>query len=188
MKKLVFAVPLLALVLAACSTDGASLPSILDRVRFSDDTATLAVAVETSGDAIPTALDAEDAGLTLFAPTEAGFAQALADAAAVCGVAEYTAADLLGVDPDVLQLVLQYHVVPAEAFAADLSDGQVLTMLAGGDVTVQIAGGSVTLVDAVGREATVVAADRNASNGVVHLIDNVLLPTADPNVLNCPAN
>jgi transforming growth factor-beta-induced protein len=186
MKKLAFAIPLLALVLAACSTDEASLPSILDRVRFSDDTATLAVAVETSGDAIPAALDA-DGALTLFAPTEAGFAQALADAAAVCGVAEYTAADLLGVDPAVLQLVLQYHVVPAEAFAADLSDGQVLTMLAGGEVTVQIAGGTVTLVDAVGRSATVVAADRNASNGVVHLIDNVLLPTADPAVLNCPA-
>ncbi len=184
MKKIVFLlVPVLALVLAACSTDDVEQASIADLVAAYDSLGTLEVAVGEASAAIPAALDDDGASLTLFAPTEEGFGNALDELAAVCGVAEYTAGDLLGVDQGVLDLVLSYHVVPAEVFAADLTDGPV-TMLDGGDVTVA----GTTLTDAVGRTMNIVRTDILASNGVVHFIDNVLLPTADTSVLNCPAS
>ncbi|MDZ7706615.1 MAG: fasciclin domain-containing protein [Trueperaceae bacterium] len=174
MKKIVFVlVPLLALVLAACST--ADVPSIAGLIGDDEALATLEVAVDTASPAIFDALDDESASLTLFAPTEEGFGNALEDLAAVCGVAEYTAGDLLGVDQPVLDLVLSYHVVPSEVLAADLVDGPV-TMLDGGDVTVD----GTTLTDVVGRTMNIVRTDISASNGVVHFIDNVLLPSADP--------
>jgi len=184
MKKIVFLlVPMLALVLAACSTADVEQASIADLVGVYDDLGTLEVAVGEASAAIPAALSDDAASLTLFAPTDEGFGTALDELAAVCGVAEYTAGDLLGVDQSVLDLVLSYHVVPAEVFAADLTDGPV-TMLAGGDVTVA----GTTLTDAVGRTMNIVRTDILASNGVVHFIDNVLLPTADTSVLNCPAS
>ena len=69
--------------------------------------------------------------------------------------------------------ILQYHVVAADAFAEDLSDGQLLTTLLGQDVTVSISDAGVMINDAM-----VIVADLAAENGVVHVIDAVLLPPA----------
>ena len=71
--------------------------------------------------------------------------------------------------------VLTYHVVAGEVFAADLSDGQVVETLQGETLTVEIRDGMVYIIDAAGGEALVQTADVDASNGVVHLIDSVLL-------------
>ena len=74
--------------------------------------------------------------------------------------------------------VLQLHVVPTAAMAADLSDGQMLPTLGSlGNLTVSIAGGTV-MIDAPknGTSATVTDADNMAGAGVVHLIDGVLVP------------
>jgi uncharacterized surface protein with fasciclin (FAS1) repeats len=70
-----------------------------------------------------------------------------------------------------LQEILTYHVVPAEAMAADLSDGQELETVNGETLTVSIDGDQVMVGD-----ATVEMADVDASNGVVHVIDTVLQP------------
>ena len=67
--------------------------------------------------------------------------------------------------------ILLYHVLPAEVFSMDLSDGQMATTLLGQDVTVSISGDTVRINDAI-----VVMADVNSDNGVVHVIDAVLLP------------
>ncbi|MBU6337564.1 MAG: fasciclin domain-containing protein [Acidobacteria bacterium] len=70
-----------------------------------------------------------------------------------------------------LKKVLTYHVVPGTYTSADLKDGQKLKTVEGQDLTVSIKGGTVKVND-----ATVEKADIETSNGVVHIIDGVLVP------------
>lgn len=106
---------------------------------------------------------------TLFAPTDAAFNALEASSPGII-------ADLLADPTGALTNVLLYHVVSGAAMAADLSDGQILTTLqAGGQtLTVSIAGGNVFIND-----AQVIVADIEATNGVVHVIDAVLVPAED---------
>jgi uncharacterized surface protein with fasciclin (FAS1) repeats len=99
---------------------------------------------------------------TVFAPTNAAFA-ALPDG---------TVDNLLKPESkDQLTSVLTYHVVSGNVMAADLSDGQVVKTLNGQDLTVSIKDGKVMI-----NGATVTAADLAGSNGVIHVVDAVLLP------------
>ena len=72
-----------------------------------------------------------------------------------------------------LQNILQYHVTLSALDASSFTDGQVLGMVNGDNVTVNIKDGKVML----NNSATIVASIR-ASNGIVHVIDGVLLPPA----------
>lgn len=72
--------------------------------------------------------------------------------------------------------ILTYHVVSGKVMSTDLKDGQVVKTVQGGDLTVKIMDGKVMLEDATGAMAEVVTADVDASNGVVHVINKVLLP------------
>jgi hypothetical protein len=101
---------------------------------------------------------------TVFAPTDDAVV-ALTEALGI------TAEDLLAL-PN-LGEILQYHVVAGEAFSDDLEDGQMITTLLGQDVTVSIDDAGVMI-----NEAMVIIADLEAENGVVHVIDAVLVPTA----------
>merc|ERR1712176_1683389 len=92
------------------------------------------------------------AELTVFAPTNDAFVETLVE-------------------------VLTYHVVPAVAFAEDLSDGQVLPTLNGEELTVSIVLDEV-FIEGIGSTAEVIVADIEAGNSVVHVIDAVLLPFA----------
>ena len=111
---------------------------------------------------------------TVFAPTDDAF-KAL-PAGTVEGLLKPEAkADLTG--------VLTYHVVPGNIDAATLTqqitDGggeAKLTTVQGAVLTAKAAGGTVTLTDAKGNVANVTTADVKQSNGVVHVIDKVLLP------------
>ena len=100
---------------------------------------------------------------TVFAPTDAAFSDI-----------QSTVDTLLepGNKTD-LQQVLTYHVVPGTYTAADLTDGQKLKTVEGQDLTVSIKDGVVKVND-----ATVEATDITASNGVVHVINKVLVPPA----------
>ncbi|HRW62663.1 MAG TPA: fasciclin domain-containing protein [Bacteroidales bacterium] len=98
---------------------------------------------------------------TVFAPSNEAFA-ALDE-----GVLETLLAN-----PEVLAEVLQYHVVSGKVMSSDLSNGNVQTLLSGKTISVAISGSTVTL----NGSATVATADVEASNGVVHIIDEVLLP------------
>jgi len=107
---------------------------------------------------------------TVFAPTDEAFAKVPADAVA-------------GLKKDKAKLtgVLTYHVVPGKVMAADLKkqadkDGNVtLKTVQGSDLKIHLAGSSVH----VGSEfANVVKADVPTSNGVIHVIDKVVMPPA----------
>ena len=106
-----------------------------------------------------------DGPFTVFAPTEEAFAELLE----ALGV---TAGELLA-DTELLTSVLLHHVVPGKVMSADLAGASdlMVTTVQGGEVSVTEYMGSVTI-----DEATVVTADIEASNGVIHVIDKVLLP------------
>lgn len=102
---------------------------------------------------------------TVFAPTDAAFADALT----TLGITK----EALLADTAKLKTILTYHVVAGEVMAADVMtmDGQDVPTVAGPSVKVKIDGSTVMIND-----ATVTAADIAASNGVIHVIDKVLLP------------
>jgi uncharacterized surface protein with fasciclin (FAS1) repeats len=104
---------------------------------------------------------------TVFAPTNAAFA------ALPAGTLDSL---LLPENKATLSGILTYHVVPGKVMAKDLSNGQIIKTVNGAELKVEIAGGKVMLVDAKGGKATVAKADIEASNGVVHVIDAVVLP------------
>ena len=102
---------------------------------------------------------------TVFAPTNAAFAK----------VPKATL-DALAANPDALKQVLTYHVAATKALSSDLSDGQVITMVEGSTLTVGIKDGNVTLTTDTGQVVNVTLVNVNASNGVIHLIDTVMIP------------
>jgi len=99
---------------------------------------------------------------TVFAPTDAAFAAVPADVL-----------EALAADPEALQSVLLYHVVPGRLIAALISDGKEVATAEGSNVLFSFADG-VKQVNG----ATIVAKDIQASNGVIHVIDTVLLASA----------
>ncbi len=107
---------------------------------------------------------------TVFAPTDEAWNKDV-DAA--------TTATLLEDPSGQLTSILTYHVVPGKVTAADVSklDGQDITTVNGETLKVKITNdGKVKLTDAKGGTVTVVTADVDASNGVIHAIDGVLMP------------
>ncbi|OGX82854.1 hypothetical protein BEN49_13250 [Hymenobacter coccineus] len=109
------------------------------------------------------------ANLTVFAPTDAAFAALLT---------QLGLATLNDVPDATLVAVLQQHIVGSRAFSSDLTNGQVVTTL-GGPATVGVMGSTVTVRGAGNGtdNANVTSANIMATNGVVHVIDRVLLPT-----------
>ena len=156
-------------VVACGSSDSETTTSTAATTTMGDET----IAAVASGNAdlstLVAALTAADLVTTLegtgpytvFAPTDAAFADI-----------QSTVDTLLepGNKTD-LQQVLTYHVVPGTYTAADLTDGQKLKTVEGQDLTVSITDGVVKVND-----ATVEATDITASNGVVHVINKVLVP------------
>lgn len=113
--------------------------------------------------------------ITVFASTNEAFSNALT----AFGASDLNdLVDKLGGASN-LQTVLGFHVVPATAFAQDLNETNVFTTLAGQQLTVTSLPGIITVTDAAGNVATVIQGDVEIENGVVHVIDKVLLPALD---------
>ena len=133
--------------------------TITEIVVASEDHTTLEAAVIAAG------LDDDLSGegpFTVFAPTDAAFA------ALPAGTVEALLMDPTGQ----LAQILLYHVIGGAAvFSTDLTDGQMAATLQGEDITITINADGVFINDAM-----VTVADIEASNGVVHVIDAVLLP------------
>ncbi|UII22254.1 fasciclin domain-containing protein [Fulvivirga ligni] len=107
---------------------------------------------------------------TVFAPTNDAF-QALYTALNVSGPAE--------IDDETLEAVLLYHVISGRVFSSDLMDGlEAGTLADGTTIMLDITDGTVTLEDKDPdfTDATVTGTDELATNGVVHIIDAVLIP------------
>ena len=139
---------------------------IVDTAVAAGEFSTLITAVQAAG--IEDTLRGEGP-FTVFAPTDEAFAAL--PAGTVDTLLEDPAGDLTD--------ILTYHVVEGAVPAADVVglDGQDVTTLNGAAFTVEVADdGSVTLTDATGNDVAVVATDIQASNGVIHVIDAVLLP------------
>ncbi|MEC8401032.1 MAG: fasciclin domain-containing protein, partial [Bacteroidota bacterium] len=133
--------------------------TVVDIIVNSEDHTLLEAAVGAAG--LVEALSAEGP-FTVFAPTDAAVT-------ALVEALEITAEDLLAL-PN-LGDILQYHVVAGAAMSTDLTDGQEIATLLGPNVTVTINENGVFINDAM-----VTVADIEADNGVVHVIDAVLLP------------
>ncbi|GAA0304997.1 fasciclin domain-containing protein [Rhodovulum strictum] len=119
------------------------------------------VAAVTAADLVETLQG--DGPFTVFAPTDDAFA----------ALPEGTLDELLKPEnKDQLTAILTYHVVPGKVMSGDLSDGMTATTVQGSDVTIGAEGG-VTV-----NGANVTAADIEATNGVIHVIDAVILPAS----------
>jgi uncharacterized surface protein with fasciclin (FAS1) repeats len=107
-----------------------------------------------------------DGAFTVFAPTN----QAFIDAGFP------TIASLEEADPNTLAAILTYHVISARAFSSDLSDGQSLTTANGGTIKIGIGSNATVKGNSNESAANITAVNIMATNGVVHVIDKVLLP------------
>ena len=155
-------------LVAAAQTDTPA--TVVDLASANPEFSTLVSAVSTAG--LVETLSSEGP-FTVFAPTDDAFADALA----ALGL---TAEELLARED--LADILTYHVVPAQVMAEDVVAA---VENGGGEFTVQTVNGAdiaVTVVDGVvtlNGVASVTAADLLAGNGVVHVIDAVLLPPSE---------
>jgi uncharacterized surface protein with fasciclin (FAS1) repeats len=136
--------------------------TIVDIAASNPDFSTLVTAVQAAGLAETLA---GPGPYTVFAPTNDAFAKLPA------GTVETL---LEPANKDQLTSILTYHVVPAEVMAADVTAGDVTTVN-GATFSVSTDGG-VIISDGQGGTANVVQTDIVASNGVIHVIDAVLLP------------
>ena len=105
---------------------------------------------------------AGDGPYTVFAPTDEAFAKLPA------GTVEALLAN-----PDQLREILLYHVVPGKVTASEVLTLDSATTVQGSDVSFKIADGSVMVNNAI-----VTSADIETSNGVIHVIDTVILPAS----------
>lgn len=154
---IVLATAVTAAVVAGCAT-GPRPVSVADTLATQARLSTLSSLVAKAG-----LTDTLKAGgpFTVFAPTNEAFAKVPAKTL-----------ETLASDPAQLKAVLGYHVLPVKVMAADVKNGNSKT-LNGANVALSRAGNFVTV-----EEALVMTPDILATNGVVHVVDSVLLPPA----------
>lgn len=175
------ALVIVGLTAAACSSDDGdsvattttvaeeSAPAsdtVVDVAVGNPDFSTLVTAV-TAADLVETL--SGPGPFTVFAPTDDAFA-ALPDGT----LDSLTQPE----NKETLTAILTYHVVAGDVMSGDLSDGQEVTTVQGETLTIGVSDAGVTVTDAGGNTVNVVIADVEASNGVIHAIDGVLLPAA----------
>ena len=154
MKKVLLSLSLILTTLTYAQT-------VVDVIVGSENHTTLETAVIAAG--LVETLSSEGP-FTVFAPTDAAFAL----------LPEGTVATLLADPSGLLTTVLTNHVYAGSALSTDLFDGMTITTLAGTELTVTITNGMVYIGDAL-----VSAANIETDNGVVHVIDAVLVPTIE---------
>ena len=148
--------------------------NIIENAINSNDHTTLVAAVKAAG-LVETLQSAGP--FTVFAPTNAAFGK----------LPKGTVETLLKVEnKNMLSAVLTYHVVAGKISATELVEkiktggGKAsLTTVQGGQLTAMLKGKNVVITDEKGGMSTVTIADVNQSNGVIHVIDTVLLPKGE---------
>src|ERR1700748_727001 len=138
--------------------------NIVENAVNSKDHTTLVAAVKAAG--LVDTLEGKGP-FTVFAPPNAA-----------CGKLPVGTVDNL-VKPEnkgTLTKILTYHVVPGKLEASDLTDGKKLKTAEGEELTVKKQDGKVWIVDAKGGTSMVTISNVNQSNGVIHVVDTVLMP------------
>jgi uncharacterized surface protein with fasciclin (FAS1) repeats len=136
---------------------GSSQPNLVEVASAAGTFSTLVAAVQAAGLAETLA---GTGPFTVFAPTDEAFAKLPAG----------TVESLLA-NPELLRAVLTYHVVPGRVMASDVVGLRSANTVQGGALPIRVHDGKVHV-----GEATVIQTDIRASNGVIHVIDTVLLP------------
>ncbi len=167
----------------SCSDDDDQGPVIVDNDNIvevaqannlSSLVAALQKADESASNDLVAALGTETNTFTVLAPSNAAFTSLLARLDGFDSLDDFNNQQL----QDLLATILTYHVVPDAAVTSNqLSAGQIITTLQGETLSVTTEGG-VAFTDAAGESANVTTADVVATNGVVHIIDKVLIPQA----------
>ena len=171
MKKVIFILSTVALVLFTQSTNAQKSQNIVDIAVSVDDFSTLVTALKAAD--LVGALQG-DGPFTVFAPVNSGFAKI--DANTLNSLLEPA-------NKEKLAAILTYHVVAGKIVAADVvaalekGNGKAeLTTLNGGKVTAVSKDGGVFLMDANGNYSKIAKTDVMASNGVIHIIEDVVMP------------
>lgn len=152
---------LIALALSAGASLSTMAQDIVDTAVKAGNFKTLVAAVQAAG--LVDTLKGPGP-FTVFAPTDEAFAK----------IPKATLDGLLA-DKALLTAVLGYHVLSSTVVRADVPLGKAITPLSGGFFKIESAGG-LKITDGRNRVSTITATDILASNGVVHLVDRVLLP------------
>ena len=140
--------------------------NIVQNAVNSKDHTTLVAAVKAAG--LVETLESKGP-FTVFAPTNAAFGKLPAGTVDTLVKPENKAA---------LTKILTYHVVPGKLEASSLTDGKKLKTAEGEELTVKLKDGKVWIVDAKGGPSLVTIATVNQSNGVIHVVDTVLMPAS----------
>jgi uncharacterized surface protein with fasciclin (FAS1) repeats len=156
LRKTLAATSIVALTSLPALADSHGAADIVDTAVAAGDFTTLVAAVQAAG--LEETLRGEGP-FTVFAPTDAAFA----------ALPEGTV-DALLADIPALTSILTYHVVPGAVMSSDLSDGMTAETVNGQSVTFSTSGAPQV------NGANIIAADIEASNGVIHVIDAVILP------------
>ncbi len=142
---------------AAYASNAGTQPNLVDTAIAAGSFKTLVAAVQAAGLADTLATGGP---FTVFAPTDEAFAKLPA------GTVE-----ALLQDPEALRGILLYHVVPGKVYASQVVNLSSATTAQGSDVSIQVNGNGV-MVD----NAHVIKTDIETSNGLIHVIDTVILP------------
>lgn len=172
MKKIVFV--LTTVVAMTFTTVATAQKTVVDVAAGNKDFSTLVTAVKAADLAEVLSGMPESGGWTVFAPTNAAFAK----------IDKSTLNSLLQPEnKKALANILTYHVIPSKLMASDVvaalkkNNGKVEVKAANGDVlTVMSKNGKIWIKDAKGNYSEIVATDVKGSNGVIHVIDAVVMP------------
>lgn len=138
------------------------LPNIVEAASSNDSFSTLVAAVKAAG--LVDVLSGDDM-LTVFAPTDEAFAK----------LPEDTLNSLLQPEnKEKLQAILTYHVVPGKIIASEAVKADEVETVNGAKAPIEVSGDSVTIGG-----ANIVATDIDVANGVIHVIDSVIMPPSD---------
>jgi uncharacterized surface protein with fasciclin (FAS1) repeats len=157
-----------ATFMAACGGDDDHPPPTPDIVGTAQADPRFSILVEAVTAADLGAALSQPGPITVFAPTNDAFAALLTELG-------LTKAQLLA-DKPLLQAVLRYHVLGSQVLRAQVQAGRPITPLAGGIFKIDAVGSDLVITDGRNRTARITATDLRASNGVIHVIDKVILP------------
>ena len=180
-----------SLFVTSCSSDDdatfpiiTQTPDIVEAAQATNDLSSLVSAL-VQADAGLVELLQTDGPFTVFAPTNQAFNDLLVQLGD-----DYNSLDDFDTADEKMLLaeILKYHVVAGvTALSTDLSDGQMIETVQGESISINLSGG-VFIGDATDIDARVLTADVTTSNGVVHIINKILLPQAVLDALNPQPN